>query len=212
MKITEFRNLIREEVRKVLKEAITPTTIESYVNINTLNSIVKELGNTFTNVKLIPNQTSYFKKYTVQLNLDKFKAALGDNNGSVSIGNAKKDTVSVFKDNVLAFDLIDLDTNTFNMLKQLIKPTKQRLKSVADYVEAIVDMASSGAGAITGLQSEEFTNIVKKIKAGNLTNAVDKALVKYINNTEEAFTEDDVEALQSAGFKMSGVNYDKLGY
>ena len=87
---------------------------------------------------------------------------------------------------------------------------------VQEYVDWIVDLASSGAGAATGLQSKELAkelaNIVKKIKVNNLTNAVDKALVKYINNTDEAFTENDIEALQAVGFKMRGVNYDNLGF
>ncbi len=210
MKLSQFRRLIKEEIQRALTEGVTRITIESHHDINALNSIFQKLGDALTNVRLVSNQ-SYFKKYTAQLDLDKLKAALDSSEG-VEIGNARKDTVSVFRDSVLAFDFINLDANTFNTLKQLIKPTKQKLNSVTDYVEAIVDMASSGAGASTGLKSIEFANIVKKIKAGNLTNAVDKALVKYINNTEESFTEDDIEALQSAGFKMSGINYDNLGF
>lgn len=207
MKASEFRMLIREEIRRVLKESVTRVAIES-ANDLTKWSAFKKLGNAFTDIKLASDK-SYFKKYTAQLDLDKLKMVLG-NGKSVSIGKTRKDTVPFFIDGVLAFDLVNLDANTFNMLKQLVKPVEQKLNTVTDYVEAIADMASSGGGAATELQSEEFTNIVKKIKASNLTNAVDKALVKYINNTRESFTIDDVEALQRAGFDLKQINYATL--
>lgn len=209
MKVSEFRKLIREEVRRVLEEAVTRVTIES-PNDLTKWSAFKKLSNAFADIKLTSaSSKSYFKKYTAQLDLDKLKTVLGSSK-NVNIGKARKNTIPFFIDGVLAFDLVDLDANTFNTLKQLIKPVEQKLNTVTDYVEAIADMASSGAGAATELQSEEFANIVKKIKANNLTNAVDNALVKYINNTEQSFTVEDVEALQQAGFNLKHINYATL--
>lgn len=107
-----------------------------------------------------------------------------------------------------------MKTTEFRKLirEEVRKVMKEATNPVESFVEDIVDLASSGAGVATGLQSKELVNLVNKIKASNLTNAVDKALVKYINNTDEAFTEDDIEALRAVGFKMSGVDYNNLGY
>jgi len=213
MKASEFRKLIREEVRKALKEGqVYPINIATIDNLSQLSSVLKSFNGAFSNLKKVSND--YFKKYAAQFDLDKFKAALSTNKNA-QVGDFRNDGASVFIDGVLSFRLGNLDKNTLSTLKQINKPAKQNKKSADSYVEELVDLASSGSGSASGLQTEKdsLSDIIERIKADNLMSAVDKAIVKYINDTEEgAFTMDDLEALQAVGFKMRGVNYDNLEY
>ena len=210
MKLSEFKKIIKEEFRKTIKEAQTSQVgIWASGTINNLKKTLTKLGDTGTalsNVQPKSNNT-----YTAQLDLDKFIGGLNTDK-RISLGQYGKDKIGVYYAGVMAFILESLDTNTYNALKKLIsKPAEQTNNSPEAFVDTIVDLASSGAGNATGLQGAEFANIVKDIKKSNQMSAVDKALTKYINSSEEgAFTFDDYENLQAAGFKMQGVNYDNL--
>jgi hypothetical protein len=219
MKLSQFRQIIKEEVRRVLKETQTnQVDIWTTGTVDDLKEKLKKLGEAgiaFTNV-----QPKSDKTFTAQFNLDKFIKGLNANK-RISLGEFGKNEVGVYYSQevgsmgVIAFILENLDANTLNILKKLItkpsKPTKQKNSPPEDFVDAIVDLASSGAGAATGLKSVEFTELVGDIKKSNQMSAVDKALTKYINSSEEgAFTFEDYEELQTAGFKMQGINYDNL--
>jgi hypothetical protein len=210
MKLSEFRKIIKEEVAKTIKEAQTSQVdIWASGTINNLKKMLTKLGDTGTALSNIQPKSN--NTYTAQLDLDKFIGGLNTDKRT-SLGQYGKGQIGVYYGGVIAFILENLDTNTFNTLKKLItKPAGQTNNSPEAFVDTIVDLASSGAGNATGLQGAEFANVIRDIKKSNQMSAVDKALTKYINSSEEgAFTLDDYENLQAAGFKMQGVNYDNL--
>jgi hypothetical protein len=206
MKISEFRKLIREEVRKIVKESVDKDIFMMFADgmkdIDGMK-LINPLKKSITGVKKGPSS-----EYTIQIDPNKLKSDLTQN-PKYTLEVDSEGQISLNYNNKYFAQIYNLPTQSFNILKTL--DPNYKLNPAQEYVDSIVDLASSGAGAATGLQSKELANIVKKIKASNLTNAVDRALVKYINNTDEAFTENDIEVLQAVGFKMSGVNYDNLG-
>lgn len=94
--------------------------------------------------------------------------------------------------------------NEVRRMQQLAGLLKEN-DATKEYVDAIVDMAASGAGDATGLNTSAFTNIVAKIKGENLIDAVSQALVKHIDSGE-GFTQKDIDSLTAAGFNMKRVN------
>ena len=101
--------------------------------------------------------------------------------------------------------------------EEIRKVMKEATSPVESFVEDIMDIAGSGAGETSGLEAPEgkhqLMDIIKNIKAQNLMIQVDAALVKYINTAEKgAFTMEDVEALQAAGFRMKGIEPSQLEY
>lgn len=205
MKASEFRKLIREEVRKIIKESgnIYMMFADGMKDVDGMK-LINPLRKSITAVK-----KGASLEYTVQIDPNRLKSDLAQN-PKYTLEVDHEGQISLNYNNKYFAQIYNIPTQSFNILKTL--DSNYKSNPVQDYVDAIADLASSGAGAATGLQSKELVNVVKKIKASNLTNAVDKALVKYINNTDEAFTEDDIEALQAVGFKMSGINHDNLGF
>jgi hypothetical protein len=101
--------------------------------------------------------------------------------------------------------------------EEVRKVVKEVADPVQDYVEEIVDLAGSGSGESSGLNDPTgkkiLDRIVKSIKAQNLMSRVDAAIVQRINRSSKGtFTFNDYFALEKVGFKMKGINENKLGY
>lgn len=208
MKTLELRKLIREEVRKVLKEGqnIYMMFADGMEHVDGMK-LINPLRKSITDVKKGP-----YSEYTIQIDPNKLKSDLAQN-PKYTLEVDSEGQISLNYNNKYFAQIYNLPTQTFNILKTL--DSNYKSNPAQDYVNDIVDLASSGAGAASGLAVPEgkrqLMAMIKNIKAQNLMRQVDVALVQYINDAEEgAFTMDDLEALQAVGFKMKGVNYDNL--
>ena len=210
MKRLEFRKLIREEVRKVIREAnaMLPNVGFQLNDIyeNPKGVLAKDFS-MFAKVETANTIDSETIKGTITLNVDALMNLLKSNKGYAVLetnadGKPRLDIENTNSNQVISLYKSKIPRDVVKQLTSIVRTKPNNKNPVEKYADDIIDIISSGAGLDNPDFVEDLETMVKEIKAKNLLAQVSKELAKAVKSSE--FDEESIATLKSLGFFKKG--------